>query len=158
MKKIIRLTESDLTRIVRRVLKEDTESYEIIPIKKEDIKSIGFWDGSKKNIIESFTVDTANGLVVKVKKVNFDDIEETKLRFQLDKKFIVNKIQQDDVEVYFMKNQPTLIVIKNPNDVLVGKQLKPNEKTYISNISIKNIDGATLPVSIKFHPDTQIVY
>ena len=158
MKRIIRLTESDLARIVKRVLKEDTESYKIIPIKKEDIKTIGFWDGINKDIIESYTLDDVNGLVVKVKKVNFDATEETKLRFTLDSKFIVNEIQEDDIAVYFVKNKPTLIVIENPNDILVGKELKPDQKTYFSNISIKNIDGATLPVSIKFHPDTQIVY
>jgi hypothetical protein len=59
MKKIIKLTESDLTRIVKRVIKENDAKMDLIDtIKNEGFKSASEMVGGDKNLIKVLGVKT----------------------------------------------------------------------------------------------------
>lgn len=77
MKKIIRLTESDLTRIVKRVVKEvvteDTTSEPIRKLTKDDIApNFQFLDSKLKNILQKWEVQGDNQIHIYTKPHNFD--------------------------------------------------------------------------------------
>lgn len=142
MKRIIRLTESDLTRIVRRVLNEDVESYEIVQLKKEDIKSISFLDGSGKDIIKDYTIQspdrTGGDIKVNLNAVNFVDEEVCNFRLWLSKDIKVNtaspnknatfmiadnspkKLDRSSFNIIPKKEDGTVISVKFPINFVAG--------------------------------------
>ena len=96
MKKIVRLTESDLTRIVRRVIKEDTESINIVTMEDKDIKSLRLLDDEGRNILKNYKLGTEGGLnqiLLYLKKVNFGKNEKLQLRFWISDKIYVKPEQ-----------------------------------------------------------------
>jgi hypothetical protein len=157
MKRIIRLTESDLTRIVKRVLKEDVESEDITQLKKEDIKSIRFLDGKGRDILESFEVAPgSNDIVVKVKPVNFvSPNEKTQLRILLDQRIKVDLMKQREGVKVVEKTDGTLIYMDN-----ALKLLQDNFGEHEINYSIRtfNLIARVLGVTVKFNRDSSIDY
>ena len=155
MKKIIRLTESDLARIVRRVINEDTQSFDITNLKKEDIKSIRFLDGKGRDILESFTVENG-GLIVKINDVNFVNGEKTQLRILVDKRIIFTEEQRGDVKIS-KRTDGTLVYIDNVlkgyiDNINQGK--KSNDVIYV--VKSSNLRFNYMDINIKFSNITGI--
>ena len=156
MKRIIRLTESDLTRIVKRVLKEDVESEDITQLKKEDIKSIRFLDGKGRDILESFEVDGKNNITVKIKPVNFvNPNENVQLRILFDNRIMIDDMKQREGVKVVKKADGHLIYMDNALKLLQDSYA--TNKIYYS-LRVFNLVGRSLGVTVKFNPESSIDY
>ena len=58
MKRIIRLTENDLARIVRRVINENTQSFDIVELTDQNKgTNVTLTDGKGRNILSTYKVN-----------------------------------------------------------------------------------------------------
>jgi hypothetical protein len=104
--KIIKLTESDLTNIVKRVIKENSMKDGLInTIKEEGVKSASELVGGSKNLIKILKIDTPmdylnlfNDLDVVQSETNPD---WTLFRYNLNNNFMVYDRKNEDVYVSY---------------------------------------------------------
>jgi hypothetical protein len=104
--KIIKLTESDLTNIVKRVIKENSMKDGLInTIKEEGVKSASDLVGGSKNLIKILKIDTPmdylnlfNDLDVVQSETNPD---WTLFRYNLNNNFMVYDRKSEDVYVSY---------------------------------------------------------
>jgi len=76
MKRIVRLTESDLSRIVRRVINESKKSVEFLDLDKlEKNGGVEVYDGDRNKVLDNFEVFGSNALNLNIENRLFDNDE-----------------------------------------------------------------------------------
>ena len=102
MKKVIRLTESDLTRIVKRVIKENNTKMELInTIKDEGFNSTAEMVGGVKNLIKLLGVKTPTEFLHL-----FDDLD------------VVQSEENNNWSLFRYKPKHNIMVYNKKNEVL----------------------------------------
>ena len=102
MKKVIRLTESDLTRIVKRVIKENLAKDNLIQmIKDDDIRSASEMVGGFKNLSKVLIIDTPMDFLHL-----FDDLG------------IVQSKEKKDCTLFRYKPKHNLMIYDRKNEVV----------------------------------------
>ena len=118
MKKIVRLTESDLTRIVKRVIKESEKKDALINMIKEDgWLSISDMVGGSDNLKRLSEIDTP------MKYLNlFDDLDS-----------MTDSLRPSWKMFFYNENDPIMMLISNTNE---------GEKAYMSVEFMKTFSTA----------------
>jgi hypothetical protein len=106
MKKIIKLTESDLTNIVKRVIKENSMKDGLInTIKEEGVKSASELVGGSKNLIKILKIDTPMDYLNLFNDLDVVQSKErpdwTLFRYNLNNNFMVYNRKNEDVYVSY---------------------------------------------------------
>jgi hypothetical protein len=93
MKKIVRLTEADLARIVKRVIKEnEDEDYDMLPPLPTE-NYVEFIEEVINNVVNLFEIDLENGHI----RGTYDiDVYVNKMQYDLDKLFM-NFMEEEDL-------------------------------------------------------------
>jgi len=150
MKRIIRLTERDLTRIVRRVLKEETSSEDIIPFTKDSVKLVKVMDSKKNNILSSYDVPDGN-LKIKLKPVNLIYDEKIEVRILFDNKLKLSKTQEDIIFI------PVATSIYSQYSFKVDDEQEENGgKAFWVNID--NVENGGIFVDVDFDEKSTVLY
>lgn len=106
MKKIIKLTESDLTRIVKRVIKENNVKMDLIDtIKDEGFSSASEMVGGPKNLLKLLSIKTPMEFLHLFDDLNVVQSEETPnwtlYRYNPKHNIIIYNKENDDVYVSY---------------------------------------------------------
>ena len=134
MKKVIRLTESDLVKIVERVLKEQSEVSDKSFKLNTDLGELGFIDGNKTynelDIINTDRLTTKDGRNV----INLTVGKEGLFKF---------KVQVTNGRIFVDNGE----ISKTPQSIIFGnKQYKGGDETFKSNV---------VPRIKKYIPETE---
>ena len=130
MKRIIRLTERDLTRIVKRVINENEEDAELKAIESELSQEEGTPDDSKINILKSLT-----GFVGRNQM--FKNARAAGKMCTFEPSYVITGNQKMDELLSDFTNQAKKIIFKKgKNKMRLLRNLKNTFKKQISNINV----------------------
>ncbi len=142
MKKIIRLTESDLARIVRRVIAEESQSTPNVPLES---LTFSIMDSKVQNLYKSHSI-YGKEADISLTQTLFDQYEPVVLR--IGGGFVgTNAIIKTDT------GDKKLTVTKDPfSAVLNVSDITQENKLQVEQIIITgaNVDGGTLIVNLNF--------
>ena len=130
MKKIIRLTERDLTRIVKRVISENDEEDELKAIESELSQEEGTPDESKIGILDSLKGFVGRNQMIKNARAAGGTCT-------MEPSYVITGIQKiDELLSDFTNQAKEIIFIKGKNKRGLLKNLKNTFKNKISNTNV----------------------
>lgn len=89
MKKIVRLTESDLARIVRRVIKEEGQTFSVLSL-KDNLGTVSVMDSRGNNIFDRIDLNEPNMLIADTKRgLNLEEEEDITTIWELDPDWVL---------------------------------------------------------------------
>jgi hypothetical protein len=153
MKKIVRLTESDLVRLVKRVINEGQQSFDVVPLSTQNAGTGMIMDGKGRNILNQVSTFSTNEIVLNAKEgINYEVGETITATITLNPLWMVTGEilkKSDNIQVNFdPKNKKVTLAFKIPN----SRSLPFNEVTLRCN----NIDKGELTISVHL-PKSNII-
>ena len=147
MKKIVRLTESDLIRLVKRVINEGQQSFDIVPLTKQNAGEGMIMDGKGRNVFNQVVVYSTNEIILYAKEgVNYEVGETIIASITLNPVWMVTGEilkKPDNAQVNFdPKTKKVTLTFKVPN----SRTLPSPEVVLRCN----NIDKGELTISAIF--------
>jgi hypothetical protein len=159
MKRIIRLTENDLARIVRRVINENTQSFDIVELTDQNKgTNVTLTDGKGRNILSTYKVNfPKDGIGIFGKPgINMEEGEQITASITLDSVWMVdgtvlNKNQNPDF-TFDMASRTATLKFNIPN------QDTFNNSSFIPSVKLKckNIKGGELSIFVGL-PETTVI-
>jgi len=161
MKKIIRLTESDLARIVRRVINEEGESYDILDLTKYPGRA-ELLDGKGNNILNKIIVRKENDILISaLRNKMFDEGEKITMKYYPDEmilpglKFetssgtenlvVLEKSPNATFRDNFTRGEDSIVIEFN---VSAPKSSGQNEQFAYVDLKSKNLKDAKLMITV----------
>jgi len=153
MKRIIRLTESDLARIVRRVIKEEGDSYDVIDLTQHK-GTIQLLDGNGKDILDTNKVKyTSNRIeIVSKENLNFDENETITVKYFPDDEVnngLTFRTDLGDKYKILNKSQNVTFVENPPSKGEIEFEFPVSERGYESIVlESKNLNEAKFQINV----------
>ena len=158
MKRIVRLTESDLARIVRRVIKEEGQTFTVLPL-MANLGKVSIMDSRGNNIFDRIDPKEPNMLIADTKKgLNLEEEEKITTIWELDPDWVltgqytVTKNYQGMLDRQMVQIEGNKVIITCPTPS--QEMIKTFHFTPGCDLQVSNAPEGILKLRTMFNSDT----